>query len=141
MALLICLLPVLVVLNLLGKPEAAPAAPHEITTILLMLGAAATYVCAQIAIVRALQLAEASFVSPMSFSQIIWAVSFELAIWGAAPELTTFLGVAIVILSNVYIISDARKRGAEEAPALHVAPDTSIPTTKPETAQASASSH
>ncbi len=57
----------------------------------------------QIAMTFALKLAPASVVSPFEYTQIIWALIFDLAIWGAFPASATLLGAGIVILTGLYI--------------------------------------
>ncbi|MBT3359853.1 MAG: DMT family transporter [Rhodospirillales bacterium] len=65
----------------------------------------------QITMTFALKLAPASVVSPFEYTQIIWALIFDLAIWGASPATATILGAGIVILTGLYIFRrEAREK-------------------------------
>ncbi|MBC8158079.1 MAG: DMT family transporter [Rhodospirillales bacterium] len=57
----------------------------------------------QIAMTFSLKLAPASVVSPFEYTQIVWALIFDLAIWGAVPAAATLLGAGIVIVTGLYI--------------------------------------
>jgi len=56
-------------------------------------------------LIHALRHAPASIVSPMAYSQIIWAVLMGLAIFGTLPGLWTVIGGAIVIGSGLYLVA------------------------------------
>jgi drug/metabolite transporter (DMT)-like permease len=76
------------------------------------------YLCAgivgavgQIAMTYALKMAPASVVSPFEYTQIAWAVLFDMTLWGVAPSATTMAGAGIVILTGLYIFRrEARAR-------------------------------
>lgn len=57
----------------------------------------------QISMTFALKLAPASVVSPFEYTQIVWALLFDLAFWGVTPATTTLFGAGIVILTGLYI--------------------------------------
>ncbi len=57
----------------------------------------------QIAMTFALKLAPASVVSPFEYTQIAWALMFDLVLWGVAPASTTILGATVVIATGLYI--------------------------------------
>jgi drug/metabolite transporter (DMT)-like permease len=57
----------------------------------------------QIFMTFALKLAPASVVSPFEYTQIAWAVLFDLTIWGVSPASTTILGAGVVVLTGLYI--------------------------------------
>jgi drug/metabolite transporter (DMT)-like permease len=67
------------------------------------LGAGVVGGLAQIAMTFALKLAPASVVSPFEYTQIGWAVLFDLALWGVSPSAATLIGAAIVIATGLYI--------------------------------------
>lgn len=60
-------------------------------------------------LIRAFQLAPASVVAPFSYSSLVWAVIFGLAIWGDWPDLWTWTGAALIIGSGLYIFHRERK--------------------------------
>lgn len=57
----------------------------------------------QILMSYALKLAEASVVSPFSYTAILWAMAFDALLWGVLPAWTTLLGAAIITAAGVYI--------------------------------------
>lgn len=71
--------------------------------LLYYLGAGVVGGLAQIAMTTALKLAPASVVSPFEYTQIGWAVLFDLALWGVSPSATTLVGAAIVVGTGLYI--------------------------------------
>jgi len=88
--------------------------------LLCYLGAGVVGGLAQIAMTCALKLAPASIVSPFEYTQIGWAVLFDLMLWGVTPSSTTLMGAAIVIATGLYIFrreTDPRRRGEAEPPA------------------------
>ena len=59
---------------------------------------------AQIVITQAFRLAEVSVVMSLEYTHMIWAVGFGFLIWAELPNISTWLGVAIVSASGLYII-------------------------------------
>jgi len=69
----------------------------------------------QVAKTTAFRLAEASLLSPYTYTAIIWATLAGWFFWHDLPSLTVLAGAAMVILSNVVMAWQARL--ATEAPA------------------------
>jgi drug/metabolite transporter (DMT)-like permease len=63
----------------------------------------------QVAKTTAFQLAEASLLSPYTYTAIIWATMTGWIFWQDLPSLTVVLGAAMVIASNVFMAWQARK--------------------------------
>lgn len=70
----------------------------------LIIGLGLSGVIGQVFISRAYKYAEASIVTIFNYSGIIWATSFGWLFWDEWPETTIFIGGAIVIASNVFIV-------------------------------------
>ena len=64
------------------------------------------------AIIKAYQRAEAALVAPFAYTEIVWATSFGLFVFGDFPDLFTFIGTAIIIASGVYVVHRERKARA-----------------------------
>jgi drug/metabolite transporter (DMT)-like permease len=64
-------------------------------------------------LIKALQQAPASVVAPFSYSSLIWATLFGLAIWGEWPDEWTWAGAALIIGSGLYIFHRERVRRVE----------------------------
>jgi drug/metabolite transporter (DMT)-like permease len=52
---------------------------------------------------RSLQLAGASTVAPLIYTQIIWMILFGIILFGSWPDAATLLGASIVIASGIYV--------------------------------------
>ncbi len=66
--------------------------------------------------IRAYQIAEASVVAPMQYSQIIWATIFGFVFFDELPNWNTALGAAVVIGSGLYILFREAKGPSENRP-------------------------
>ena len=66
----------------------------------------------QITMTYAMKLAPASVAAPFEYTQIVWAVLFDLAIWGVAPSTMTLTGAAVVIATGLYIFRRAARSRA-----------------------------
>jgi len=55
-------------------------------------------------ITQAFRLAAAAVVAPFDYSALLWATGLGWFIWGEVPDLATFLGAAIIILSGVFMV-------------------------------------
>lgn len=77
---------------------------HDLNShvIWLFLGTGITGALGQILMSSALKLAKASVVSPFNYTGILWAVGFDLVIWGVIPAWTTLVGAAIITATGVY---------------------------------------
>lgn len=79
--------------------------------LLLYIAAGVVGAFGQLAMTLALKLAPASVISPFEYTQIAWAVLFDVTIWGVTPSATTLAGAGIVILTGLYIFRrEARAR-------------------------------
>jgi drug/metabolite transporter (DMT)-like permease len=59
---------------------------------------------------RSLQLANASTVAPLIYTQIIWMILFGIILFGNWPDTATLLGSSIVIASGIYVWHRERVR-------------------------------
>ena len=70
----------------------------------------------QYAIAQALRFAQASALAPIDYSTFFWVVLLDYFWWEKRLDLTTFLGAAIIVGSNFYILyctrRDAKKKQA-----------------------------
>ncbi len=55
-------------------------------------------------IIAAYKAADAAIVAPMQYSQILWAGVYGVAFFDEFPDLWTWVGVGIIILSGLYIV-------------------------------------
>ena len=53
---------------------------------------------------QALSYAPAAAVAPFNYTQMIWAVIFGFIVWGDLPTLHLMIGVALVVVSGLYIL-------------------------------------
>jgi drug/metabolite transporter (DMT)-like permease len=57
----------------------------------------------------AFRIAKASVVSPLHYSQMLWAIGFGYVLFGDIPDIWTVAGATIIIGSGLYLISHERK--------------------------------
>ena len=86
--------------------------------LLIMLGVTAT--TALIFFVQALRYTMPAVVSPIDYFRMLWMISLGYFIWGEMPEPITWLGIAIIITSGIYVVSHGKK-----LPELEMAKETS----------------
>lgn len=61
-------------------------------------------------LIKSLRAAPASLVAPFSYSSLVWATLFGLAIWGDWPDLWTWAGAVLIVGSGLYIFHRERIR-------------------------------
>jgi len=47
-------------------------------------------------------------VTPFDYSRIIWTLALGFLFWGELPDSVTWIGIAVIIMSGLYIISKGR---------------------------------
>lgn len=77
--------------------------PVDWTAAGLMLALGLVFGVAQALMVQAFRHAPASVLSPFSYIQIIAAAIFGVVVFGAVPDIWTFLGVALIIGAGAYV--------------------------------------
>ncbi len=74
---------------------------------------------ANLLLIAAYKNGEAAVIAPMQYSQIIWALIFGLLLFDEVPDLTTFVGVGIIVASGMYIVlREGRSDTSENQPVL-----------------------
>lgn len=58
---------------------------------------------------RAMRTGEVSAVTPFRYSRLIFGIGFGIVIFGERPDVATYAGSAIVVLSGLYILSRSRR--------------------------------
>ena len=66
---------------------------------------------AQILSTNAYRISDVSFLAPIDYSSIIWAVSFGIIFFNDYPDLYVIIGSLVVVISTYYIIYRERKTG------------------------------
>ena len=88
-----------------GREWASPTAVEWGLLIAIAFIAAIGFFC----LTKAYCIAEASAISPFEFTYILWAVIFGYIFWSEVPKMTTYIGIAILVASNLYISYRERK--------------------------------
>jgi len=74
---------------------------------------------AMLCLIGAYRRAEAALIAPMQYSQIIWAILFGFLLFDEVPDAGTFIGVAVIIASGLYIVfRESRGPGSDNQPVL-----------------------
>jgi drug/metabolite transporter (DMT)-like permease len=94
---------------LIGAVMLAPTMPFVATMpardeILLLLGLGFSGALMQIFMSTAFKYAPAALVSPITYTQIVWATLFGWTIFGDFPTMTILIGSAIIIVSSLIVI-------------------------------------
>jgi S-adenosylmethionine uptake transporter len=72
--------------------------------VLLLIGITSiTHIIAMTASIRAYQLAETSFIAPIEYIYLIFAIAIDFFIWKTLPDITGILGVSMIIASGIVI--------------------------------------
>lgn len=53
---------------------------------------------------HAFRLAPAAIVAPFDYTALIWASLFGWLVWGELPDIWTYAGAAVIIISGIYIV-------------------------------------
>lgn len=78
----------------------------------MMIALGATYGFGHYLLIRGLEVAPASRLSPFLYTQIVWATLLGLAIFDQFPDAMTLAGLSIVIASGIYIWRrETRRKG------------------------------
>jgi drug/metabolite transporter (DMT)-like permease len=83
----------------------------------LLLGIAGGF--GHLMLIKAMELENASFLSPLGYMQLLWAVLLGYVVFGDFPDVPAFLGMAIIVASGLYVALGHRPKPQEE-------PDTAI---------------
>lgn len=73
---------------------------------------------AQVFLTGAFKFADSAAVSAVAYTNLVWAVLFDLVIWGTIPTLYVLSGGAVIILCNMFIIyreKTVKDRAAKKA--------------------------
>ena len=74
-----------------------------------MVGAAGHY-----ALIKAMELADASFLSPLGYTQLIWVTLLGLLVFGDFPDMVSIVGMVIIVASGIYVALGHRAKPREE---------------------------
>jgi drug/metabolite transporter (DMT)-like permease len=80
--------------------------------VIAVIGVAGTL--AQVLLTEAFRRGEASLLSPLEYTALIWGVLLDMALWRVLPDGMTWIGAAIIIASGLYLLR--RERLAGESP-------------------------
>ena len=106
------------VMSALAQPWVWHTPPPDVMVLFVIAGIFGAF--GQLLMALALKMAEASVVSPFSYTAILWGIGFDVVIWHTAPDMATLLGAAIITLSGLYLLhreNMKRKRGGATPPA------------------------
>jgi drug/metabolite transporter (DMT)-like permease len=89
------------VVSILILPLGWQAPELRFWPVLILIGAAG--MGTHFLVSRALQLAEASILAPLIYTQIIWMIFFGIMLFSNWPDRWTLLGTSIIVASGIYI--------------------------------------
>jgi len=93
----------------------------DLHSAILLFGIGVTGGLGQYFLTSGFKMAPASFLGPFNYTGLIWATLFDVMIWSYIPGYPVFLGGAIIIVSNLYILHRERlaERKAKQAEKKH----------------------
>jgi drug/metabolite transporter (DMT)-like permease len=77
--------------------------------------AGAALAAANYCLIRALQLADASFIAPLRYSTLLWAIPLGAIVWHEWPGANVLLGSTLLIASGTYLFRLANRPTAADA--------------------------
>lgn len=78
----------------------------------LLVGLGVVTTLAQYALIKAYTIAPMSAVAPFEYSYIVWAVLFGYWLWDEVPSIWTWVGLALLVSCNLYILYREQKTSA-----------------------------
>ena len=88
----------------LHLPFAEAKIPLSIDALWITMGLGITGLLALLAKTQSFRLAEATVISPVMYSMIIWTMMFDYMFWGKVPTPNIVIGASIIIASNIFIL-------------------------------------
>jgi drug/metabolite transporter (DMT)-like permease len=70
----------------------------------------------QFLLTQAYRYGEISFLAPLEYTALIWAVLFGVLFWDQFPNSTVLTGSLIIVASNIYIVHREARRGRKADP-------------------------
>ncbi len=80
--------------------------------LLILLGAVAGF--GHLMLIKALELENASFLSPLGYVQLLWVILFGFLAFGDLPDGYSLIGMAIIVASGLYVALGHRFKPREE---------------------------
>lgn len=104
--------------------------PHGVKQWLLLLAIGVTGFAMQFLLTKGLQLTTAGSASALMYTQIVFAVFFEWAVWGNLPTRESAIGGALILISVISVESIRARRKKEDVDAEAAASDATIGTSQ-----------
>lgn len=86
----------------------------EVWSLLIVLGLVATV--AHLMFIQAYRLTPATLLAPFGYFEIVSATLFSIVLFGDVPDLTKWLGIAIIIASGIALVWADRPAGSTQLP-------------------------
>ena len=59
---------------------------------------------------------EASVLAPLEYTALVWGLLLDGFVWHVLPDLTTWIGAAIIVGSGLYLLRGEREHAEAEHP-------------------------
>ena len=70
--------------------------------------------CAEICVIKALELAMAVVVAPMQYTLILWGTFYGFVVFDQLPDLWTWVGTAVIVVTGLYTLRREYARNAQD---------------------------
>lgn len=71
---------------------------------------------AQVALTEAFRRGEASLIAPLEYTGLVWVIALDLLVWGVLPDLGTWIGAGIIMVSGLYLLRREKRPIEAEHP-------------------------
>ena len=66
-------------------------------------------------LIKAMELEDASFLSPLWYTQLVWATFFGYLAFDHLPDAKGFIGMGIIVVAGLYVALGQSRRRRESA--------------------------
>lgn len=90
--------------------------PIALDHVIFFIAAGATFLIADFLFVGGFSTGETDLLAPLHYSQILWGALIGYFFFAEAPEIRTYIGATVIILSGIYLIYREHRSGSQTAP-------------------------
>jgi drug/metabolite transporter (DMT)-like permease len=91
--------------------------PSDSWQLLMMVAVAFIASCGELSMIKALDLGEATVLSPLQYTLIVWSTIWGFLVFAQVPDGWTFAGTAVIVASGIYsLYHETRKPGDDTPP-------------------------
>lgn len=90
--------------------------PSDGWQLLMMVAVAFIASCGELSMIKALDLGEATVLSPLQYTLIIWSTIWGFLVFAQVPDIWTLAGTAVIIASGIYSLYHETRKTDDDTP-------------------------